>query len=250
MSTRDGEVVAVQGLTKRFGDVVALDAVSFTIRGPGVTGILGPNGAGKTTLLDVLEGLAAPTSGEVRLFGRPIHPYPRRDVGVVMQREVQLDRTTTREYAELFAAIYGVEGGAATILARANLADRSGVSMSRLSGGEAARLFLATAMVHDPKLLFLDEPTAQLDPKSKREVGALLREAAAARTVVITTHDLREAEALCDDCIFLVGGKLRASGPKDELVAAAAGAAPPSMEDAFFHFCAVRMKDGDVEAPP
>src|SRR5688572_23412211 len=101
-------VIEARGLTKTFGRVHALEDVTFTIHGPGLTMILGPNGAGKTTLLDILEGLSKPTSGNFSLFGGPAHPYPRRDVGVVLQREAQLEHATVGEYADLFAAIHRV----------------------------------------------------------------------------------------------------------------------------------------------
>ncbi|WP_437581396.1 ABC transporter ATP-binding protein [Sorangium sp. So ce887] len=243
------EIVAVESLTKTFGGVAALSDVSFRVEGPGLVGVLGPNGAGKTTLLDLLEGLSEPTRGAVRLFGAPVPPYPRRRVGVVMQKEVQLERCTTREYAGLFAAIYGVRDGAARILERARLAQRASVPMARLSGGEAARLFIATALVHEPELLFLDEPTAPLDPAGKQEIGEVLRGVARERTVFMTTHDLREADGLCDRLLFLVGGKLRASGTRDELVAAVPEGRRTGLgvEDAFFHFCAVRMRRGEAE---
>jgi ABC-2 type transport system ATP-binding protein len=122
--------------------------------------------------------------------------------------------------------------------------------MARLSGGEAARLFIATALVHDPELVFLDEPTAHLDPKSKKDVGALLKEVARERTVILTTHDLREADELCDHLLFLVGGRVRASGARDELVSAVPQEARHGLgvEDAFFHFCSVRLaRGGDLE---
>lgn len=242
-------VLEVRGLGKSFGDVRALHDVSFSIEGPGLVGILGPNGAGKTTLLDILEGLAAPSVGDVRLFGARLDRYPRARVGVVLQKEFSLDGATVGEYAELFAAIYGVRDGARRILREAALEAGARVALERLSGGEAARLFVATAQVHDPELLFLDEPTAHLDPRAKRELGEVLRAASRSRTVVMSTHDLREAE-ICDRLLFLVAGEIRAQGPREALVAAVpdalsdAGGAPRSVERAFFHYCAVRIGEG------
>src|SRR5262249_17952506 len=142
-----------------------------------------------------------------------------------------------------------VEDGENRILAHAGLSARKNTPMSRLSGGEAARLFIAAAVVHEPALLFLDEPTAHLDPASKREVGELLKELGQRCTVVLTTHDPREGDGLCDRLLFLVGGRIRASGSREELV----GAVPESartglgVEDAFFHFCAVRIREGGAE---
>ena len=243
-------VVEAEGLSQRFGDVAALSDVSFTVKRPGLAMVLGPNGAGKTTLLDILEGLSRPSAGSLRLFGRKPVPYPKRRVGVVLQDEVQLERCRTREYAELFAAIFGVADGATQILEQARLTARADIPMARLSGGESARLFIAAAVVHQPELLLLDEPTAHLDPASKRDVGVLLSTLAKERTVLMTTHDLREADTIADQLLFLVDGRLRACGSRDELVAAV----PPSarqglgVEDAFFHFCSLRMRDGEVDS--
>jgi ABC-2 type transport system ATP-binding protein len=239
------EVVAVESLTKRFGGTTALRSVTFTLRGPQVVGVLGPNGAGKTTLLEILEGLSSPSEGSVRLFGRPLslRDYPRRRIGVVMQREFALDRITVGEYAALFASIYAVREGRARILARSGLERRADAVLEKLSGGEAQRLFLAAAVVHDPELVFLDEPTAQLDPESKARIGDDIRALAKKSTVLITTHDLREADAVCDHALFLVGGVLKAAGPRAELVEAVPPAARKGigLEDAFFHFCAQHL---------
>ncbi|MFO0734871.1 MAG: ABC transporter ATP-binding protein [Labilithrix sp.] len=226
--------IAVAGVSQRFGDVTALDDVTFTLTGPKLVVILGPNGAGKTTLLDLIEGLAEPTAGRVSLFGDPVRPeaYPRRKIGVVMQKEFVLDGVTVGDYAELFASIYEVDGGRARILERAELAGRAPVSVDRLSGGEAQRLFIAAASVHDPEILFLDEPTSELDPENKRRIGEVLRRQAERALVVMTTHDLTEADLLADEVMFLLDGKLRAHGPKSEVVGA-----HDSLSAAFFHYC-------------
>jgi ABC-2 type transport system ATP-binding protein len=256
-----GEVVGAEGLGKRFAapsgqSIDALAEVSFSLDGPQVIGVLGPNGAGKTTLLEILQGLQAPSAGVARVFGQPIDfahraRYPRQRIGVVMQREFFFDRITAGEYAELFASIYGVAAGRAAILERARLADRARVEVARLSGGEAQRLAIAAASAHAPELLFLDEPSSQLDPASKREIAELVRALGKRSTVLLTTHDLREADAVCDQVLFLVGGRLKARGSKAELVAAV----PPAergafgLEDAFFHFCATRIESSGAAAP-
>lgn len=221
---------------KRFGDVVALDDVSFTLRGPRLVCVLGPNGAGKTTLLDLLEGLSEPSSGTVRLFGNDVTlgTYPRTRVGVVMQREFVMDAVSVGDYADLFAAIYRVDDGKARILERARLRERSAVSVERLSGGEAQRLFIAAASVHDPELLLLDEPTGALDPENKRTVGGLLRDLAKTSLVVMTTHDLDEASELADELLFLFDGKLRAQGTKAALLSQVE---KPNLREAFFALC-------------
>jgi ABC-2 type transport system ATP-binding protein len=242
------EVVAADGLCRRFGDVEALRGVTFAVSGPQVVGILGPNGAGKTTLLEILEGISAPTAGSFRLFGAPqtAASYPKRRVGVVMQREFVLDRITVRDYAVLFASIYGVRRGDERILAAAELGARAAVPVERLSGGEAQRLFIAAAVVHEPELVFLDEPTAHLDPENKARIGELIRAMGRKKTVILTTHDLREAEAVCDHVLFLVEGRVRAAGPRADIVAAVPAEARrgAGLEDAFFHFCAARINAG------
>jgi ABC-2 type transport system ATP-binding protein len=237
------EVLKVRGLTRRYGATVALSDVSFTLCGPQLCGILGPNGAGKTSLLDILEGLAVPAAGQVELLGEPLVPgrYPRARVGVVLQREFAPEYLSVAEYAELMAVLHDVAAGAAAILEAANLGSRASVPVSRLSGGEAQRLFIAAATVHAPELLFLDEPTSQLDPQNKRRLGQTLRELSRERTLVLTTHDLREADQLCDSLLFMVGGRVRAFGTRQELLAAVPGA--QSVEDAFFHFCGARVNE-------
>jgi len=238
------EIVAAAGITKEFAGVHALRGVSLRIERPSVVGVLGPNGAGKTTLFAILEGLMAPTAGTVRLFGAPLgRRYPRRRVGVLLQREAALEGMTARDYAGLFAAVYGVRGGAAKILAEARLDERRDVLVDQLSGGEAQRLFLAAACVHEPELLVLDEPTAHLDPGNKRDLGLVVRAMAERRAVLLSTHDLREAEALCDEVIFLVGGEVKAAGAPAALIAALPSEARhgQGLEDAFFHFCGSRL---------
>jgi len=237
-------VIAVDNVWKRFKGAEALRGVSLEVRGPQVVGLLGPNGAGKTSLLEIMEGLSAPSEGSVRLFGETLRggAYPRRRVGVVLQREFVLDGISAGEYAELFSAIHGVDG-AARVLAEAGLAGREATPVARLSGGQAQRLFIAAAAVHGPELLFLDEPTAHLDPASKRDLGAWVRAMGAARTVVVTTHDLREAEELCDHVVFLVAGQVKAQGAPAALVASVPEGARRSgrLDDAFFHFCDARL---------
>lgn len=241
------EVLRTAGLVVRYGKKAALAGVDIAVDGPGVVGVLGPNGAGKTTLFDVLQGALTPSEGEAFVFGRPITraTYPRRRVGVVLQREFVMEGMSVGEYAELFAAIHGVGDGLARVLHRAALAGRERVPVDRLSGGEAQRLFIAAATVHEPELVFLDEPTSQLDPQSKLAIGAELRELGRARTVVMTTHDMREAERVCDRVVFVTEGLVRADGTPEELVRGVPGAG--TLEDAFVFHAKTRIGDrGDA----
>ena len=238
--------VVVDRVARRYGAVQALSDVSFRIERGGITGLLGPNGAGKTSLFDLLAGLARPSSGSISLFGEPLsgRPYPRRRVGVVLQREFIPDQITVREYAQLFAAVHEVTDGARRIIEHAGLEQRTKVPVERLSGGEAQRLIVAASLVHAPELLLLDEPSAGLDPQSKRELGDSLREVAETTSVLLATHDISESERLCDSCLFLVGGRLRAAGATSQLVATASAR---NLEEAFFHYCGARVNaQGDV----
>jgi ABC-2 type transport system ATP-binding protein len=238
--------VRVQGLRVSFRGVEALKGLEFSFGGPQVVGILGPNGAGKSTLLDVLEGLRAPSSGRVWILGQELPGrYPRRVVGAVLQREYLSDRMTAWEYAALFSTLQGVRDGAPAILREAALTDRARIPLDRLSGGEAQRLHLHTALAHDPALLFLDEPSAHLDPMARRRLGERLRAEGRRRTVVLCTHDLAEAEAVCDRVLFLVDGRVRGFDTVDALRAAV----PPearrtgTLADAFFHACGAHLTD-------
>lgn len=239
-----GEVIGVDGVRKHFQRRDVLRGVSFSLPGPGVLGVLGPNGAGKTTLLEILEGISEASEGEVRLFGAPLRRgrYPRGRVGVVLQREFIFEGITAGEYAELFAAIQGVPG-AGRVIQEAGLVGHERTPVTRLSGGQAQRLFIAAAAVHRPELLFLDEPTAHLDPASKRDLGAWIQALGRDRAVLLTTHDLREAEALCDQVVFLVEGQVKACGSPRQLAAAVPPEARRSglLDDAFFHFCDARI---------
>ena len=246
------EILAVDALCRSYGAVRALDGVSFRIDRPSAVGVLGPNGAGKTTLFEIIEGLARPDAGEVRLFGEALaRRYPRRRVGVVLQRESFLEGMTVREYADLFATIHRARDGVHRILREARLTERGDVPVERLSGGEAQRLYIAAACVHEPEVLILDEPTAHLDPAVKRDLGQWIRAMADRRVVLISTHDLHEAEVVCDRAILMVKGKVKAQGTIAELLDAVPPAARRGrgLEDAFFYFCGLRIgAEGDSEA--
>ncbi|WP_199827795.1 ABC transporter ATP-binding protein [Streptomyces specialis] len=214
-----GAAIAVEGLRKRYGDVQAVDGVTFEVGRGEFYGILGPNGAGKTTTLELVEGLREPDEGTARLLGRPSWP---RDpallarIGVQLQTSAFFDKLTAREQIRTFAALYGVPAARAdAMLGTVGLTDKAHVRDDKLSGGQAQRLSLACALVHDPELVFLDEPTTGLDPQARRNLWDLLREInAAGRTIVLTTHYLDEAELLCDRVAIMDAGRvLRVGAP-------------------------------------
>jgi len=207
------DAIEVLGLRKVYGDLVAVDDVSLTVRAGEMFGILGPNGAGKTTTLEMVEGLRQPDAGEARLLGEPTWPrnealLPR--IGVQLQSSAFFDLLTAREQIRTFAALYGVSSRRADDwLERVGLADKADTRSDRLSGGQLQRLAIACALVHEPEVVFLDEPTAGVDPQARRNLWDLLRGLnAEGRTLVLTTHYLDEAEALCDRVAIMDHGRV------------------------------------------
>ncbi len=186
-----------------YGDLRAVDDVSLEVAEGEFFGILGPNGAGKTTLLEAVEGLRRPDGGEIRLLGQSPWPRNRRllsRIGVQLQSSAFFERLTAREQIHTFAALYGVgQALADEWLERVGLVEKASTQVDRLSGGQAQRLSIACALVHEPEVVFLDEPTAALDPQARRNLWDLLRGINdEGRTVVLTTHYMDEAEILCD----------------------------------------------------
>jgi ABC-2 type transport system ATP-binding protein len=208
---------------KTHGAVRAVDGVSLTVGEGEFFGILGPNGAGKTTLLELIEGLRQPDAGQVRLLGQ--RPWPRNltllpRIGVQLQASAFFDKLSTREQLETFGALYGVPAArAAELLEVVGLTDRADTRDDKLSGGQRQRLSIACALVHDPDVVFLDEPTGALDPQARRNLWDLLGEIQArGKTILYTTHHLDEAEALCDRVAIMDHGRVLAMGRPAELV--------------------------------
>jgi ABC-2 type transport system ATP-binding protein len=223
---KDTAAIVVENLHKAYGDVRAVDGVSLTIDHGQFVGLLGPNGAGKTTLIELIEGLRRPDSGRVGVLGQS--PFPRNlallpRIGVQTQKSAFFTRLTAREHLVTMAALHRLGSAAAdAALDRVGLTTSAGVRVTRLSGGQRQRLAIASALVHDPEIIFMDEPTAALDPEARRDLWKLLRGLkAAGRTIVYTTHHLDEAEALCDRVAILARGRIVASGAPQELVSSA-----------------------------
>jgi len=215
--------ISVRDLRKSYGQVVAADGVRFAVETGEFFGILGPNGAGKTTTLEIMEGLREPDGGEVTVLG--MRPWPRNPallplIGVQLQASSFFELLTAREQLRTFASLYGVSAQRAdAMLAVVGLEDQAGIRTEKLSGGQAQRLSIACALVHDPELLFLDEPTGALDPQARRNLWDLLRKISAeGRTVVLTTHHMDEAEALCHRVAIMDHGKILKIGPPAGLI--------------------------------
>lgn len=197
----------------RYGDVTAVDDVSFDVRPGEFFGLLGPNGAGKTTTLEMMEGLRKPMAGTVRIDGAD---PARRDpallgrLGVQLQSSAFFERLTTREQLDSFGALYDVPASRTDeMLNHVGLVDKADVRNEDLSGGQRQRLSIACALIHDPDVVFLDEPTAALDPQARRNLWDLLRGLNdSGRTVILTTHYMDEAEALCDRVAIIDAGSI------------------------------------------
>jgi ABC-2 type transport system ATP-binding protein len=223
---------ALRGVTKRFGAVLALDAVDLEVRAGELLALLGPNGAGKTTALSILLGLRRPDRGRAELFGRdPRCPEARAAVGVTPQESGFPPTLRVGEIVELVQAHFASPPPTSELLARFGLAQLGRRQAGGLSGGERRRLSVALAFAGRPRAVFLDEPTAGLDVESRRDVWRELEEyAAGGGTVLLTTHHLDEAEALASRVLLLAGGRLVAEGSPRELAARAHAA---GLEEAF-----------------
>ncbi len=215
--------ISVRGLRKSYGSVTAVNDVSFDVEPGEFFGILGPNGAGKTTTLEMIEGLREPDDGELTVLGVP--PWPRNPallprIGVQLQASSFFERLTAREQIRTFASLYGVGVRRADqMLDTVGLSEHGDVRAEKLSGGQAQRLSIACALVHDPELVFMDEPTGALDPQARRNLWDLLRQINAdGRTVVLTTHHMDEAETLCDRVAIMDHGQILQLGPPATLV--------------------------------
>ncbi|MFD5661807.1 ABC transporter ATP-binding protein [Streptomyces hirsutus] len=215
--------VVVDNVTKNYGSRRAVDGVSLDIRRGEFFGLLGPNGAGKSTLVEIMEGLRRADSGSVTVFGEPTWPrntglLPR--MGVQTQSSAFFVRQTVHEHLRTVAALFGTDPAAVDrTLEAVGLGDKHDVRVDDLSGGQRQRLAIASALVHGPELIFLDEPTAALDTEGRRDLWEVLRGLkAAGRTIVYTTHHLDEAEALCDRVGILVDGRLVVTDEPQNLI--------------------------------
>jgi ABC-2 type transport system ATP-binding protein len=227
--------IVVRGLRKQFPKVIAVAGVDFTVSAGEVFGLLGPNGAGKTTTLEMIEGLTPSDAGEIVVCGLTWREHAqdiRSRIGVQLQATSLYNKMTPREALDLFGGYYPKRRPTQELLELVQLKDKADAYHVTLSGGQAQRLALALALVNDPEVVFLDEPTAGLDPQGRRSLWEIVRAMKAeGRTTMLTTHYMDEAEALCDRLAILDHGRILRSGTPAELIA---GLGIPSVVELTF----------------
>ena len=230
-------IIQVEDLRKRYGARQAVDGVTLSVNEGEFFGLLGPNGAGKSTLVEIVEGLRRADSGTVRVFGKT--PWPRdldllARLGIQTQSSSFFVRHTAREHLRRVAALHRVSRDRADeVLKLVGLEDSANTRVEKLSGGQRQRLAIASALTHDPELLFLDEPTAALDPLARKQLWGLLKSLPG--TIVYTTHHLDEAEALCDRVAIIQSGRIVAVDSPAGLCERTGAA---SLEDAYLRLVA------------
>jgi ABC-2 type transport system ATP-binding protein len=254
-------ILEVIDLQKRYGPTLALASVSFEVARGELFGLLGPNGAGKTTLLSIVSSLLELTAGEVRILGRPVRPADRdlrRQVGIVPQELAVYDELTARENLTFFGGLYGLGGAELKrrvdeVLEAIGLADRAARRVDTFSGGMKRRLNLGAALVHRPRLLLLDEPTAGVDPQSRNHLFEGIRQInAAGMTVVYTSHYMEEVQALCPRIGIMDHGRLIACDTlagllrqMDGLIRFRVPSFPPALRDRIKGWPGVRLTEAD-----
>jgi ABC-2 type transport system ATP-binding protein len=212
----------VQELVKRYGGITAVDGVSFSVRAREIFGILGPNGAGKTTTLECIETLRPVDAGTILLNGLTVRTQAqevKRIIGVQLQSSSFFDKLDLAELLVLFGEMYGRSVDPLALLDEVELRDKSRAQVVQLSGGQKQRFSIAAALVNDPVVIFLDEPTTGLDPQARRHLwGVIKRIRSEGKTIVITTHYMDEAEELCDRVAIMDAGKIIAMAPPQEMI--------------------------------
>jgi ABC-2 type transport system ATP-binding protein len=210
----DQPVILISGLRKTYGDLAAVDGISFEVCRGEIFGLVGPNGAGKTTTIECLEGLRRADEGEIRVLGLdPIRDGPalRQKIGAQLQESALPDRIRVWEALDLFSSFYAHPAPWMPLLEQLGLVEKRDAAFGKLSGGQKQRLFIALALVNDPALVFFDELSAGLDPQARRTMWDFIRAVrAAGKTVFLTTHYMEEAERLCDRVAVIDHGKLAA----------------------------------------
>ncbi len=219
----NGHAIEVTNLTKRYGELVAVNDISFTVKRGELFAFLGPNGAGKSTTVEIIETIRKPTAGKVNILGMDVATHKRQiipKIGVLPQGFTSFDRITVYESIKYYGKLFGADSANIDgLMALTNLQDKRDVQFKNLSGGLKQRLGIAIALVNDPEVVFLDEPTTGLDPHARREVWKVLDGLKAkGKTIFLTTHYLEEAQLLADTVHIIAKGKIIARGSPDQII--------------------------------
>jgi ABC-2 type transport system ATP-binding protein len=218
----EGLALLVRDLRKSYGDVIAVDGLNLEVNRGECFGLLGPNGAGKTTTIEICEGLLSADSGTVEVLGLNWSDEPdklKERLGVQLQDTKLAEKLTVAETLTMFRSFYRQRKTVNEVIALVELGEKKDARVGNLSGGQKQRLAIACALVGDPEILFLDEPTTGLDPQSRRALWDLISQfRSSGRTIVLTTHYMEEAERLCDRIAIVDHGKVIAQGKTDELI--------------------------------
>jgi ABC-2 type transport system ATP-binding protein len=216
------DIITVKNLVKKYGELTAVDDISFNVSVGELFGILGPNGAGKTTTLEIIETLKDPTSGEVKVDGLDVRKDPwkvKERIGVQLQSAGFYPQLRLPELLNFFAALYDIKVAPMEILREFNLEEKAGSYYENLSGGQKQRFSVASTLINSPKIIFLDEPTTGLDPQARLNLWELIETIKVKGvTIVLTTHYMEEAERLCDRIAIMDSGKIVKIGTPDSLI--------------------------------
>src|SRR5919112_2019739 len=249
------KIIEVQNLVKKYGDFTAVKGISFNVDEGEIFGLLGPNGAGKSTTLEIIETLRSKTSGKVLVDGIDLDKQPneiKKIIGVQLQTSGYYPGLNLTELIQLFAGLYNQKADPTELLNLVNLKDKAKAKYKELSGGAKQRFSIATTLINQPKIIFLDEPTTGLDPQARRNLWDLIREIRKkGTTVIITTHYMDEAEVLCDRIAVIDSGKIIALDTPDKMIddLVASGFERPksvkaaSLEDVFIHLTGKTLRE-------
>jgi ABC-2 type transport system ATP-binding protein len=248
-------IISVQGLVKNYGDFNAVKGISFDVFEGEIFGLLGPNGAGKSTTLEIIETLREKTSGKIIVDGYDLDSSPqeiKKIIGVQLQTSGFYPNLSLIELINLFAGLYNRKRNAMELLEMVNLQDKAKSKVKELSGGQKQRFSIATTLINEPKIIFLDEPTTGLDPQARRNLWDLVKQIQAkGTTVIITTHYMDEAEYLCNRVAIIDSGNIVALNSPDKLIdeLVATGFERPkemklaNLEDVFIHLTGHSLRE-------
>lgn len=248
-------IIQVKDLRKKYGEFEAVKGISFEVQEGEIFGLLGPNGAGKSTTLEIMETLRQKTSGEILVDGFDLDKSPneiKKIIGVQLQTSGYYPSLNLSELIDLFAGLYNEDIDPLELLDKVNLRDKAKAKFKELSGGQKQRFSIATTLINQPRIIFLDEPTTGLDPQARRNLWDLIRNIRnQGTTVIITTHYMDEAEVLCDRVAIIDSGKIIAINTPDRLIdeLVEAGFEKPkevkqaNLEDVFIHLTGRALRD-------